>query len=60
MPVTISIGSAYSGMSGPTIDQLCGLAGKALFRAKLDGRNCVRTAWRGGRKCERRRSDGAG
>ncbi len=42
--VTASIGVTMYGMSGTQRDQLIEQADQAMYRAKLDGRNCVRVA----------------
>lgn len=40
--VTTSIGVAATGSGGSTFEQLVSAADRALYRAKSDGRNCVR------------------
>jgi diguanylate cyclase (GGDEF)-like protein len=44
VPVTISIGAAESGRGYATPHEVMDAADRALYRAKRDGRNCVRTS----------------
>lgn len=41
VPLTISIGVAVFPMHGHSVDTLCGAADKAMYQAKMRGRNCV-------------------
>jgi diguanylate cyclase (GGDEF)-like protein len=42
IPVTVSLGVATTGNDVPRPDELIARADRALYRAKHDGRNCVR------------------
>lgn len=41
IPLTISMGVAVFPMHGHSLDSLCGMADKAMYQAKMQGRNCV-------------------
>ncbi|GGC67335.1 sensor domain-containing diguanylate cyclase [Marinobacter halophilus] len=41
IPLTISLGVAVFPVHGHSLDTLCGTADKAMYQAKMQGRNCV-------------------
>lgn len=44
VPLTISVGVAVYPVHGHTVDTLCSAADKAMYQAKMQGRNCVAMA----------------